>query len=263
MASHAKTAKMLDGPDIERAFTAVREGLQKRNTILIAGKCTVDYMGRASSGLKLGDRIIIVKEDGAVLVHRSTGYEPVNWMPGGNSILKTRMVHDNLELQAIRQKPNESIRILFEKIYFVSIMDLEDYAEFSLHASEEDMHKAILLRPELVEKELTLISYEKKVRPGFVDVYAVDKEGKMVVIEVKRKRATKEAVFQLAKYISAVKAKADRGVRGILVAPEIGKDVQRTLVSLGLEFKPLDPKKCAEIVRQAETHKLADFFKEI
>jgi RecB family endonuclease NucS len=94
-----------------------------------------------------------------------------------------------------------------------------------------------------------------------VDVYGMDKAGKLVIIEVKRKTATKEAVLQLAKYIEAVKLKADRQIRGILVAPSLGKDVQTLLVSMGLEFKELDPKKCAEILKKSGPNsKLETFF---
>ena len=85
---------------------------------------------------------------------------------------------------------------------------------------------------------------------------------KLVVVEIKRKTAGKEAALQLAKYIGSIKSKADRQIRGILAAPEIAKDVQRLLVTLGLEFKALDPKKCAEILKRAETQKLEAFFKE-
>jgi RecB family endonuclease NucS len=51
-------------------------------------------------------------------------------------------------------------------------------------------------------------------------------------------------------------------VRGILVAPNIAKDVQRLLETLKLEFKALNPKKCAEILKRAETRRLEAFFKE-
>jgi RecB family endonuclease NucS len=124
------------------------------------------------------------------------------------------------------------------------------------------MHKAILLEPQLLEDGFKPISYEKKVKPGFVDVYGEDKNGRFVVVEVKRKTAGKEAVLQLAKYIEAVKSRTNREVRGILVAPNIAKDVQRLLETLGLEFKALDPKKCAEILKRAETKRLEAFFKE-
>jgi RecB family endonuclease NucS len=124
------------------------------------------------------------------------------------------------------------------------------------------MHKAILLKPSLLEEGFKPISYEKKVEPGFVDVFGVDKNGKLVVVEVKRRTAGKQAAFQLAKYIDAIKSKADREIRGILVAPNIAKDVQRLLVTLDLEFKALDPRKCAEVLKKAETKKLEAFFRD-
>jgi RecB family endonuclease NucS len=144
----------------------------------------------------------------------------------------------------------------------VSALSLADSGEFSLHASEKEMHRAILLKPSLLEEGFKPISYEKKVEPGFVDVYGVDKNGKLVVVEVKRKTAGKEAVLQLAKYIDAIKGKADRELRGVLVAPSLGKDVQRLLVTLGLEFKALDPKKCAKVLKKDQNAKLEAFFEE-
>ncbi|HXX88204.1 MAG TPA: endonuclease NucS domain-containing protein, partial [Candidatus Acidoferrum sp.] len=103
------------------------------------------------------------------------------------------------------------------------------------------------------------ISYEKKVEPGFVDIYGEDKNGRLVVVEVKRKTAGKQAAIQLAKYVDAIKERADRKVRGILVAPDIAKDVQKLLENLGIEFKRLDPKTCAETLQRRETRKLAEF----
>ncbi len=117
-----------------------------------------------------------------------------------------------------------------------------DSGEFILNASEYDMHKAVLLKPSLLEEGFKPISYEKHIEPGFVDIYGEDKNGKLVVVEVKRKTAGKEAALQLARYIDAIKTKANRELRGVLAAPSLGKDVQRMLATLGLEFKALDPK---------------------
>jgi hypothetical protein len=226
------------------------------------GRCSVDYSGRARSKLEPGERILIVKADGSFLVHRSTGYEPVNWMPEGKVIFHAQSRGPMLEIRAVRQKPPESVKVSFDNIQLVTVLSLIDAAEFSLYASEEDMQKAILLKPELLEEGFKLISWEKKVEPGFIDVYGTDKDGKLVVVEIKRKTAGKDAVLQLAKYIEAIKSKADREVRGILASPNIAKDVQRLLVTFGLEFKQLDPKKCAEILRRTETRKLAEYFRE-
>ncbi|MGB9714305.1 MAG: endonuclease NucS [Candidatus Bathyarchaeales archaeon] len=245
-------------PNISEAERIANEALFHHKTLLIVGNCWVHYTGRAKSKLEPGERMLIIKEDGSLLVHRAVGYEPVNWQPPG-CIFHTQAKDKILEIHAVRKKPHESVRVFFDKVFMVSAFNLMDSGEFSLYASEEDMHKAILLKPSILEEGFKPISYEKKVKPGFVDIYGVDKNGKLVVVEVKRKTAGKEAALQLAKYIEAIKSKADREVRGILAAPNIARDVQRLLTTLGLEFRVLDPKKCAEILRRSETRKLAEF----
>jgi hypothetical protein len=259
--SNSNPLKVLVSPNVAEAEETVREAISQGRTLVIIGNCWVNYLGRARSKLEPGERILIIKEDGSLLVHRSVGYEPVNWQPPG-CIFHVQAKEDVLEVRAVRQKPPESVKVFFDKIHMVSALSLVDSGEFSLYASEDDMHKAILLKPSLLEEGFKPISYEKKVEPGFVDVYGVDKHGKLVVVEIKRKTAGKEAALQLAKYMEAIKSKANREVRGILAAPNIAKDVQRLLTTLKLEFKSLDPRKCAEVLKKAETRKLETFFKE-
>jgi len=251
---------LLVEPKVADAETVAKHAFSHGRTLIAVGKCWVRYVGRASSKLEKGDRILIAKADGSVLVHRGTGYEPVNWMPGGDTVFHVHLKDSVLEVRAVRHRPSESVTVLFDEVSMVYSFKLVDSGEFSLYASEEDMHRALLLRPELLEEGFRVISYEKRVEPGFVDIYGIDRVGRLVVVEVKRKTAGKDAALQLAKYIEAVRSKADRQVRGVLAAPNIAKDVQRTLVTLGLEFKCLDPKKCAETLSRAETRKLAEFF---
>jgi RecB family endonuclease NucS len=252
---------VLVNPNVNDAAAMIEKAFAQKRTLIVAGKCQVRYAGRASSTLELGERILMVKADGALLVHRPVGYEPVNWQPPG-CVFNVQTKETALEIRGIRQKPRESVTVTFESVFMVSALNLVDSGEFLLHASEQDMHKAVLLKPSLLEEGFKPISYEKKVEPGFVDIYGVDKNGKLVVVEIKRKTAGREAALQLAKYIDAIKSKANRELRGILAAPNLGKDVQRLLATLGLEFKTLDPKKCAEVLKKAETTKLESFFQE-
>lgn len=252
---------VLKNPTLTEARETIEKALTQKRTLIVAGKCYVHYSGRARSTLEAGERFLIIKEDGSLLVHRPVGYEPVNWQPAG-SVFHVQTKEDQLEVHGIRQKPRENVRVNFTEIYMVSTFQLNDSGEFLLHATEEDMHRAILLKPDLLEEGFKPISWEKKVKPGFVDIYGEDKEGKLVVVEVKRKAATKEAALQLAKYIEPMKAKVNRELRGILAAPSLGKDVQRVLVTLGLEFKKLDPKKCAEVLKKQKNAKLEKFFAE-
>jgi hypothetical protein len=257
--SNRKPVVTLENPTVEKAAEFIKEAVSKRKAIILVGNCWVDYKGRASSKLEPGERIVMIKEDGSVLVHRPFGYEPVNWQPAG-CIFQTSARGETLQVRASRKKPSESVKIFFDKVFLLSSMSLIDRGEFSLHASESDMQRAILFDPSLLEEGFEPISYEKKVEPGFVDVYGVDREGRLVVVEIKRRTAGRDAALQLAKYVDFVKTVTHRELRGVLVAPRLAKGVQVILTRLGLEFKSLEPKKCADILRRSETRKLADFF---
>jgi RecB family endonuclease NucS len=246
-------------PTLAEASATIEKALAQRRTLVVAGNCNVHYSGRAKSTLEPGERLVIIKSDGSLLVHRPVGYEPVNWQPAG-SVFHVQQKDGELEVHGVRQKPRENVRVKFTSIFMVSALNLEDAGDFLLHATEEDMHRAILLKPELFEEGFKPISWEKHVEPGFVDIYGEDKNGKLVIVEVKRKNASKDAALQLAKYIEPIKAKVNREVRAVLVAPSLGKDVQRMLVTLGLEYKPLDPKTCAEVLKKTGTTKLESFF---
>ncbi|UCE16703.1 MAG: endonuclease NucS [Candidatus Bathyarchaeota archaeon] len=249
----------LENPTVKEAAEFVRNALSERKALIIVGNCWVEYQGRASSKLESGERIIIIKDDGSVLVHRPAGYEPVNWQPPG-CLFQTRSADNVLEVKAVRRKPSESVRMFFDRIYLLSSLSLVDRGKFSLYASEEDMQRAILFEPEILEHGFKPITYEKKVEPGFVDIYGIDKDGKFVVVEIKRKTAGRQAALQLAKYVDAIKAMVNREVRGILVAPRLAKGTQRLLATLKLDFKALDPRRCSEVLSMPETKKLEEFF---
>lgn len=249
----------LINPRVEESVSLVREAFSRRRGVLIVGSCTVDYRGRASSKLEPGERIVIFKEDGSVLVHRPVGYEPVNWQPPG-CLFHVDAVSHNLLVSAVRRQPAESVKVSFDRIYLLATLNLSDTGEFALHASEEDMQKAVLMMPSLVEEGLKPISYEKKIEPGFVDVYCEDKAGRFVVIEIKRKTAGRKAVLQLAKYVDAVRGIVNKEVRGILAAPNLGKGVQRLLETLGMQYRVLDPKRCAAVLSKPKTKQLSRFF---
>ncbi|MDG6223634.1 MAG: endonuclease NucS [Candidatus Bathyarchaeota archaeon] len=257
--SKSSSVTILENPTIEQATEFIKNAVSEHKAVILVGKCWVNYKGRASSKLEPGERIVIIKEDGSVLVHRPNGYVPVNWQPAGCTF-QVRTKDEAVRIRATRRKPLESLSVHFDVIFSVSAMKLVDHGEFSLHASESDMQKAILVDPSLLEEGFELISYEKKVDPGFVDVYGLDKNGTLVVVELKRKTAGRDAALQLSKYVDCIKNITNRELRGILVAPSLAKGVQTILTRLGLEYKSLDPKTCADTLQKSATKKLEDFF---
>lgn len=254
-----KSIMTLENPTVIESANFIKTALSERKVVILVGNCSVDYKGRASSKLESGERILMIKEDRSVLVHRPYGYEPVNWQPAG-CMFQTRSIGGILQIRAIRKKPSESVKLSFDKIFLITALKLKDTGEFFLHASEADMQKAILLDPSLLEEGFTPISYEKKVEPGFVDIYGHDIDGRLVVVEIKRRGAGRDAALQLSKYVNFLKTVVHREIRGILVAPRLAKGVNTILTGLELEFKALDPKKCADLLNKTESQKLENFF---
>ena len=131
--SSRKHILILKNPEIDQKIErSIKEALAQRRILLLIGNCWVDYKGRASSRLEPGERVVIIKEDGSVLVHRSSGYEAVNWQPPG-CVFQSRVENGVLQINAVRRKPSESLRIYFNLIYLLSAMKLKDAGEFSLH----------------------------------------------------------------------------------------------------------------------------------
>ena len=128
--SNRKPVVTLENPTVKKAAEFIKAAVAERKAIILVGNCWVDYKGRASSKLEPGERIVIIKEDSSVLVHRPSGYEPVNWQPTG-CIFQTRTKGDTLRIRAVRRKPSESVNISFDHVYLASAMKLIDRGVFS------------------------------------------------------------------------------------------------------------------------------------
>jgi len=208
---------------LEEAAEKLKEGIRSRSLMVLVGLMEVFYEGRASSSLGEGERLLIIKQDGSVLVHRPTGYEPVNWQPPG-SMIDVAVRDNELVIEARRLSPEEILRITVKKVYSLETYRLEDSAEFAMYATEEEMKRAILLEPSLIEEGFKPIEDERRAgRAGFVDIFGVDSSGNIVVIEIKRRNATSEDVKQLVSYVREIEGELGRRPRMILVAPGIQK----------------------------------------
>jgi len=251
----------IENPTFKEATELLENSFAKHEPALVIGNCRVDYEGRASSTLEWGERIVIVKADGSILVHRPTGYEPVNWQPQGCFFQVDMPSEGRLRIRAFRRRPREVVSMYFDRIRLIFSSRLDDSGEFYLHVSEEQMKDALLLRPEMLEPRFKPIAYERKVEPGFVDIYGVDKDRKLVVAEIKRNPIGRDAVLQLNRYMDAIRKETGQLVRGIVVGPSLRKGAQTLLTTLNLEFRQLSPKRCFETLQARKTRKLSEFLK--
>ncbi len=238
------------GLRLEEAAEKLREGIRSGSLVVLVGLMEVSYEGRASSSLGEGDRLLIIKQDGSVLVHRPTGYEPVNWQPPG-SMIDVAVRGNELIIEARRLSPEEILRITVKNVYSLEAYKLEDSAEFAMYATEEEMKRAIILEPSLIEEGFKPIEDERRAgRAGFVDIFGVDSSGNIVVIEIKRRNATSEDVKQLVSYVREIEKELGRRPRMILVAPGVQRSASKMLAAHGVKFRCLSPKKCHEVLRR-------------
>jgi RecB family endonuclease NucS len=102
-------------PPVEDALDLLETGFERGAMVTLVGKCEVEYDGRASSYLGPGERLIILKPDGTLLVHRDEQRTPVNWQPPGCTH-DARIEDERLIVQSTRTSPHEEVEISFETV---------------------------------------------------------------------------------------------------------------------------------------------------
>ena len=227
----------------------LKEALESNNLIILVGLCSVRYEGRAASRLGWGERLVIIKNDKSVLVHRPTGYEPVNWQPP-NSRIEIEMGQEGLKLVVRRR--SERLDVSFSGTPKMYIFSLSDDAQFEMYATEDEMKSAVLLQPEIVEPGFKPFAEERQVfRSGRIDLMGRDREGRLVILELKKARASREDIIQLQKYASSIERELGEKPRTIIAAPSISSKASSVCRQLGVEFRCLTPRMCSEILRRS------------
>ncbi|SDX62032.1 endonuclease NucS [Halobellus clavatus] len=209
--------------------------------VTVFGRCRVEYDGRASSSLGPGDRLVVCKPDGTILVHTDENRKPVNWQPPGCT--HQASVRDGrLRIRSERTSPDERLDVAFERLEQVSAYEVTDRSDLTLTGSEEDLRQRILEDPSLVEAGFEPTATERETAAGPVDLFGSDAADRPVVVELKRRRVGPSAASQLTRYVAAVDEEfPEEGVRGILVAPSVTDRTAAMLDERGLEFVALDP----------------------
>lgn len=213
-----------------------------KTMLILGGDCIIDYKGRARSFLDWGERIIMIKQDGTVLVHLSKMREPINWQPTGSNT-KFTLKEDKLVLKSYNKKPPEKMKIKFRNIKFITVTSLKDKAKIIISGMELDVVNQIINNPSIIEEGLRVIKREKPVKSGMIDLFCFDKNHTPVIIEVKRSLANISSVHQLRMYVKDVKRDVDKAnIRGILCAPKIPDMVKNLLSEYELEWMEVERK---------------------
>jgi endonuclease len=185
---------------------------------LIVARCEVTYTGRLSAYLPESVRLLMLKDDGSVLVHADAGgFKPLNWMTPRTVIVEEPGL---LVVKKRQGKTEDRLEIRLHEVFSDVEHDMGEAAALEKDGVEAHLQELLAERPECLGEELRLVRREWPTEIGPVDLMCKDDDG-WVAVEVKRV-ATIDAVEQLCRYLEFIRADpAKAECRGILVAQSI------------------------------------------
>lgn len=213
--------------------------LLKSYTVILVAECSIDYEGRAASKAGRAYRLIIIKQDGTVLVHESSGREPLNWQP--KATVRAWSEEGVAYVEAVRSRPRE--RLLIKLYPPITVMAARlGQRGLELFGSENDIVEVIAMNPRIVEEGARLVTREARTPYGRADVILRGRDGALIVVEVKRSRADVPAVYQLMRYVEYFRS-LGFDVRGYLASPSVTPAAAKALSKAGLRHVRVEPPK--------------------
>jgi RecB family endonuclease NucS len=205
---------------------------------LIVARCEVTYSGRLDAFLPESTRLLLLKDDGSVLVHADAGgYKPLNWMT------PPTVIEDSGDVVVVRKRAGRSedrLEIRFVEVLSDVTHDMGEAAALEKDGVERDLQLLLADQPEQVEPGLRLVKREWPTDVGPVDLMCRDLDDGWVAVEIKRV-GTIDAVEQLSRYLECIRADPARAAcRGILAAQSIKPQAIALADSRGIACATVD-----------------------
>ncbi|MGH3030064.1 MAG: endonuclease NucS [Gaiellaceae bacterium] len=186
---------------------------------LIVARCEVLYTGRLTAVLPESTRLLILKEDGSVLVHADAGgYKPLNWMTPPTVIEEEG---DPLERMVVRKragKTEDRLEIRVRELLSDVSHAMGEAAALEKDGVEHELQAELAAQPQALGEGLRLVRREWPTDIGPVDLMCRDEAGSWLAVEIKR-MATIEAVEQLCRYLERIRLDpATVACNGVLAA---------------------------------------------
>ncbi|RFA17391.1 endonuclease [Subtercola boreus] len=202
---------------------------------LVIARCAVDYAGRLSAHLPLATRLLMLKNDGSILVHSDGGsYKPLNWM-SPPCTLQVMEPDDEQRDAGITElwkvthaKTADLLVVSIHEVFTDSSHDLGVDPGLVKDGVEAHLQKLLAEQIELLGEGHVLVRREYMTAIGPVDILARDANGAAVAVELKR-RGDIDGVEQLTRYLELMNRDPHLApITGIFAAQEI-KPQARTL----------------------------------
>jgi RecB family endonuclease NucS len=213
---------------------------------LVIARCAVDYSGRLSAHLPLATRLLMLKNDGSILVHSDSGsYKPLNWMNPPCTIVVEEPTAEAAEFGVIevwkvqQKKTDDVLKVSIHEIIADVAHELGE--DPGLIKDGVEAHLQVLLAEQitLVHEHAVLVRREYMTAIGPVDILARDSSGS-VAVELKR-RGDIDGVEQLTRYLELMNRDPLLApVRGVFAAQEIKPQARKLAEDRGIECLVLD-----------------------
>jgi hypothetical protein len=203
---------------------------------LIAARCEVTYSGRLQTVLPTAVRLVMIKADGAVMVHADAGgYKPLNWMT------PPTVIDERPERIIVRKRRgDERIEIRIDELLWDVEHDMGEPTPLSKDGVERDLQELLAGQPQVCGEGFRLVRREWPTDIGPVDLMCRDSDDEWVAVEIKRV-ATIEAVEQLTRYLQRMRTDpALHGVRGVLAAQSIKPQARVLANARGIDCVEVD-----------------------
>ena len=205
---------------------------------LIVARCEVLYTGRLNAYLPESVRLLMLKDDGAVLVHAdSGGYKPLNWMTPPTTVVEDAGL---LVVTKRQGRTEDKLEIRLTEVLSDVEHDMGEAAALEKDGVEAHLQELLADRPSALGEELYLVRREWPTEVGPVDLMCRDEDSEWVAVEIKR-IGTIEAVEQLNRYLDFIRVDpAKAACRGVLAAQSIKPQAVTLAASRGIRCVEVD-----------------------
>lgn len=213
---------------------------------IVIATCSVNYSGRLNAHLALATRLLMVKADGAVLVHSDGGsYKPLNWMspPASLRVSAPEEHQSEAGIQEVwtvsAEKTDDELKILISEIHHDSSHELGTDPGLVKDGVEADLQRLLAEQIERLGDGHTLIRREHATPIGPVDILAKGPGG-TVAVELKR-RGDIDGVEQLTRYLELLNRDPLLApVQGVFAAQQIKPQARTLAEDRGIRCVVLD-----------------------
>ena len=108
---------------------------------MIQADCEVEYDGRGHTNLARGIRVILIKDDGTVIIHRTTGVKPVNYMGSVIDFNEYDDTDNNAHIIIVRSKKETLTLTCHSMIVDLRLPNVNDDSDFDQNWTERQQQE--------------------------------------------------------------------------------------------------------------------------